>query len=108
MLDEATSEAISPEEEVKSDNKSGSDSENARDELIFDQDLNEVYLLIDFISGQSNHSLSTLKIKDPDSDKELSAVQILEAISQMRYPPDRSKPRATFRNSTILLLAKIS
>jgi hypothetical protein len=85
-----------------------SNAENAqrRDELIFEQDLNEVYLLIDFVSGRCDRSLSALKVRDPDTGKELSTSEIVEAISQIRYPPDRSKPQATSRNSAILLLAK--
>src|SRR6516225_8743480 len=92
--------------EVQTKDKSASENGEARDELIFQQDLNEVYLLMDFVSGRSDRSLSTLKITDPDTRKELSASEIVEAISQMRYPPDVSKRIATSRNSTILQLAK--
>jgi hypothetical protein len=94
--------------DVQTKDKSGSESEEARDELIFHQDLNEVYLLMDFVSGRSDRSLSTLKITDPGTDKELSASETVEAISQMRYPPDSSKRTATSRNSTILHWQKIS
>jgi hypothetical protein len=80
-------------------------SEGRRDELIFEQQLNEVCLLIDFVSGRSDRSLSNLKIRDPDTAQDLSAAEILQEISQMRFP-DHSKPKATSRNSTLLLLAK--
>jgi hypothetical protein len=92
--------------EVQTQDKPASENEEARDGLIFQQDLNEVYLLMDFVSGRSDRSLSALRISDPGTGKELSTSEIVESISQMRYPPDHSKPIATSRNSTILQLAK--
>jgi hypothetical protein len=53
-----------------------------------------------------DRSLPNLKIRDPDTGKDLSAGEIIEEISQTRFPPDHSKPKTTSRNSTILLLAK--
>src|SRR5215469_6229330 len=92
--------------EVLTKEDPASENEKTRDELIFQQDLNEVYLLMDFVSGRSDRSLSTLKITDPGTGNELSTSEVVEAISQMRYPSDRSKSIATSRNSTILQLAK--
>jgi hypothetical protein len=60
------------------------------DDLIFQQELNEVYLLLDFISGRPDRHLSDLdnKISDPENpEKKLSSSAIVERVSDMRYPP---------------------
>ena len=63
------------------------------DELIFRQDLNEVHLLIDFISGRADRSLSTLSMPHPTTpDKTMTSGEIAEAISKMRYPPPEGTP----------------
>ena len=70
------------------------------EELVYRQDLNEVYLLLDFISGRPDKRLSDLdnKISDPQSDNKqcMSAAAIIARVSEMRYPPDRpARERAT-------------
>ena len=66
--------------------------------LVFQQELYEVYLLIDFISGRADKNLSDLKgkIARPNSgaadsqttaDNTLSTAEILEHVSRLRYPP---------------------
>jgi hypothetical protein len=69
--------------------KQSLDDRKARDQLIFDQNLNEVYLLIDFISGRSDRSLSSLSISNPKSatNENFKAAEIVERITAMRYPP---------------------
>ena len=81
-------------------------SRKAREGL-FDQELNEVALLIDFISGRSDRSLSALAIPDPDDrTKTLTFAEVVERVSSMRYPPPPATEVANARNSAILLLAK--
>ncbi len=58
--------------------------------LIFRQELNEVYLLLDFISGRPDKHLSDLddKISNPEDGKsKLSLTEIVARVSAMRYPP---------------------
>src|SRR4051794_5953463 len=84
----------------------------ARDQLIFDQNLNEVYLLIDFISGRSDRSLSSLSIPNPKgaTSETFKAAEIVERIAAMRYPPKMQSgtpeqiPNA--EDAALLLLAK--
>ena len=51
-------------------NRSGSAGRRGKDEqllneLIFRQDLNEVHILIDFLSGRNNRSLQSLSMPNP-------------------------------------------
>jgi hypothetical protein len=83
-----------------------STDEKLLDELIFRQDLNEVHLLIDFISGRADRSLLTLAMPDPQRPKKMmTSGEIVEAITKMRYPPDKSQT-VNARNAAILLMAK--
>ena len=76
------------------------------DRLIFEQDLNEVHLLIDFVSGRSDRSLTTLTMPDPTAPgKTMTAGEIVEAITKMRYPPGGSDA-VNSENAAILLMAK--
>lgn len=88
-----------------------SESEQLLDELIFKQDLNEVHLLIDFVSGRSDRSLSTLAMPNPHKDQQypndtLSASEIVMRIAQMRYPPNKDDAVVNSQNAAILLMAK--
>jgi hypothetical protein len=59
------------------------------DELIFRRDLDEVHILICFLSGRNDRSLQTLSPRDPDDPgKTMTASEIIEPITKMRYPPD--------------------
>jgi hypothetical protein len=77
------------------------------DELIFKQDLNEVHLLIDFVSGRADRSLSTLSMPDPadPTNKMINSGDILMRIAKMRYPP-HELPVINAQNAAILLMAK--
>lgn len=76
------------------------------DRLIFEQDLNEVHLLIDFVSGRADRTLATLTMPDPTApEKLLTAAEIVEAITKMRYPPQGSDA-VNSENAAVLLLAK--
>lgn len=74
--------------------------------LIFDQNLDEVHLLIDFVSGRADRSLTTLAIPAGDaSSPALSSREVIKAIAEMRFPPKGSEA-ANADNAAILLLAK--
>ena len=76
------------------------------DRLIFEQDLNELHLLIDFVSGRSDRTLTSLTMPDPTApDKTMTAAEIVEAITKMRYPP-RGSDAVNSENAAILLMAK--
>ncbi len=76
------------------------------DKLIFDQNLDEVHLLIDFISGRADRSLAALTILGTDtSTTSMNSRQIIEKITEMRYPPGDSDA-INADNAAILLLAK--
>lgn len=76
------------------------------DRLIFEQDLNEVHLLIDFISGRADRSITTLSMPNPTRPGEtLTAGEIVEAITTMRYPP-QGGDAVNAANAAILLMAK--
>ncbi|MBV9967237.1 MAG: hypothetical protein JO008_16255 [Alphaproteobacteria bacterium] len=74
--------------------------------LVFDQNLDEVHLLVDFVSGRADRSLASLTIPSPDDPTiPMSSRQIIEKIAEMRYPPNGSDA-ANADNAAILLLAK--
>jgi hypothetical protein len=76
------------------------------DELIFRQYLDEIHLLMDFVSGRADRSLATLTMPNPAVPGEtMTSGAIVRAISEMRYPPGPdSAVNAT--NAAILLMAK--
>jgi hypothetical protein len=83
----------------------GSD-EQLLDELIFKQDLNEVHMLIDFVSGRPDRSLSTLSFLDPENPaKTMTSGEVIKAVAEMRYPP-KGTQAVNARNAAILLVAK--
>jgi hypothetical protein len=65
------------------------------DEVIFRRDLNEVFLLIDFISGRSDKNLEDLKVpKIGGADKEvMTASEVVSEISKLGYPPPKGEQR---------------
>ncbi len=69
--------------------------------------LNEVFLLLDFISGRSDSTLAGLGgMVDPARpDRAMTATEALTALNHIRYPPpDSENDRA--RDATILIQAK--
>ncbi|MFC6789045.1 hypothetical protein ACFQE0_05010 [Methylobacterium komagatae] len=79
--------------------------------LLFGQELNEVYLLLDFISGRPDKHLSDLKDKIPKTDTNSGAAQmmsqddVIEYISKLRYPPEGSAAQ-TSKDAALVLLVK--
>lgn len=83
--------------------------------LIFDQNLDEAHLLIDFISGRANRSLDSLAIPGIPSDTHqtgtppLSSREVIERVTRMRFPPDQRRGEAAIaEDAAILLMAKDS
>lgn len=77
------------------------------DELLFKQELNEVYLLLDYISGQPDKHLAGLdgKISDPnDEHKKLTSSEIISRISLLRYPSDSSRENRSKEAALLLML----
>ena len=76
------------------------------DKLIFEQNLDEVHLLVDFVSGRADRSLATLAIPNGGNPvTTMTSRQIIEKIAEMRYPPSGTDA-ANADNAAILLLAK--
>ena len=76
------------------------------DELIFRQYLDEVHLLMDFVSGRADRSLAMLTMPNPAAPGEtMTSGAIVKAISEMRYPPGPNSA-VNAENAAILLLAK--
>lgn len=78
------------------------------DELIFSRDLNEVHLLLDYISGRPDVHISEIAdINFPDRlnpGKCLCATEILRRICEMRYPPQPAVDIETKADNAVLLL----
>jgi hypothetical protein len=86
--------------------KEAGDDKKLLDELLFKQDLNEVHLLIGFISGRADRSLSALSMPDPEKpEKIMTSAEVMIAIAAMRYPPSGTDA-INARNAAILLVAK--
>jgi hypothetical protein len=78
------------------------------DELIFKRELNEVYLLLDFISGRPDAHIWNLDVDVPARDKpgqKESPFDLYLRISQMRYPP-ADGPNDKAYDATVLLYVK--
>ena len=84
------------------------------DEEIFKRDLNELYLLIDFVSGRPDKNLDSLTIPDPTATwpigsgqqrPNFDAAEAVKRIARIRWPPPRDEqPRS--ESAALLLLAK--
>jgi hypothetical protein len=88
--------------------KEPSDDEKLIDELIFRQYLDEVHLLMDFVSGRADRSLAALTMPNPTAPGEtMSSGTIVGAISEMRYPPGEDSA-VNARNAAIFNEARIA
>jgi hypothetical protein len=85
------------------------------DEEIFRRDLNEVHLLIDFISSLPGKSLNDLNLPDPswvpanqqsnEKRRVMDTAESIVHISRIRFPP-APEPKVRAENAALLLLAK--
>ncbi|MBI3514385.1 MAG: hypothetical protein HY060_10025 [Proteobacteria bacterium] len=90
--------------------KTGPKTNEARDLFFFHELLDEVYLLLDFVSGNCAKQLDDLAdIWVPDAPPESAAkstpAQILAHIAKVRYPPEGSFT-ANAQDAAFLLLVK--
>jgi len=86
-----------------------SDRIDVLEEIVFKRELNEVHLLIDFISGRADHSLDRLTdLGGPNAapqDPPLSPADVVSTVCQLRYPPAGS-PEVNAHNAAFLLRVK--
>jgi hypothetical protein len=83
-----------------------SEEERRRDELIFWSDLNEVYLLLDFVSGRPQLNFDRLTMQDPQHpDDNWPSGRMIYEISQIRYPPPPAK-EIDASDAAVVLVAK--
>ena len=85
------------------------------DQEIFYRDLNEVHLLIEFISSLPGKSLNDLKLPDPSWDaapnpaavkrRIMDQAESVARISKIRFPP-QPDPKTRAEDAAVLLLAK--
>ena len=79
------------------------------DEFVFRRLLDEVYLLMDFVSGRADKSITGLTgIRIPGdaaAANEAAADDIITHISTLRFPPAETQP-LTARNAAFLLMVK--
>src|SRR4051812_43394745 len=88
------------------DQEKVADAEGQYDEFVFRRLLDEVYLLLDFVSGRQDKSLDDLKgIDIPGEPGPTTAAQVIAHICTLRYPP-RDLPSVTARNAGFLLIVK--
>src|SRR5947199_7068649 len=85
------------------------------DEEIFRRDLNEVHLLIDFISSLPGKSLNDLSLPDPawnptanslnEKRRMMDPAESVARISRIRFPPSQNAEERS-QEAAVLLLAK--
>ena len=86
----------------------------AFDELIFKRELNEVYLLLDFISGRPDAHIWNLDVDIPSRDhpdQKETPFSLYRRVSEMRYPPEiengaAESARDKAYDATVLLYVK--
>lgn len=108
MADTINGAAETPEPH---DTRSRTSDDELHDRVIFGQELYEVYLLIDHVSGRADRNLSSLTVPNPNKGMPnegdtLSSGEIVKKIAAMRYPPDPATPVANAENAAVLLLTK--
>jgi hypothetical protein len=77
------------------------------DAVLFKRNLDEVFLLLDFISGRPEKQLSTLKVPDLTGGPDLAAQQVVTQLAGIRYPAPPGRPASErAADASFLLLAK--
>ena len=75
--------------------------------VLFKRNLDEVFLLLDFVSGRPDKQLSGLSVPDPATGDALSAQQSVTRLAGIRYPPPAGRSDADrAADASFLLLAK--
>jgi hypothetical protein len=77
------------------------------DAVLFKRNLDEVFLLLDFISGRPEKRLSNLRVPDLMGGPDLRAQQVVTQLASIRYPaPPGRPPSERAADASFLLLAK--
>jgi len=86
---------------------SSTGGQQSRKNLIFWKDMNEVYLLLDFVSGRPDRRLDTLTMPNPtpDGGPPWTSSQIVRKITEIPYPPE-GPPEVDAAQAAVLLMAK--
>jgi hypothetical protein len=86
--------------------------DRAIDEILFKRELDEVFLLMDFVSGRPDKELSRLTVVDPGPVTEpgqpaanLSPQQVVARLALVRYPPNKTWEQNAY-DAALLMLAK--
>ena len=93
--------------DTSADGKGTADHQEMIDALLFKRNLDEVFLLLDFISGGPDKELSKLVVPDLASGVDLTAHQVVAKLAGIRYPyPAAETPIKKSDDAAFLLLAK--
>jgi hypothetical protein len=86
---------------------SGDPHQDLINAVLFKRNLDEVFLLLDFISGRPEKQLSTLTVPNPSGDVDLKAQEVVKQLASIRYPvpPGRGAAERA-ADASFLLLAK--
>ncbi len=79
------------------------------DQIVFKRDLDEVHLLLDHVSGQTDKSLDSLRVADetdPSGQKAMSTRAVVERITSIRYPPEGKTSAPTAADAAFLMVVK--
>src|SRR4051812_38023439 len=83
-----------------------SQPDEERRKLIFKSDLNQVYLLLSFISGRPERNLLGLTLQNPDNPSEQwSYGKVVKELMHTQYPPKGPEAEIA-KQATLLLIAK--
>jgi len=86
---------------------SGDPHQDMIDAVLFKRNLDEVFLLLDFISGRPEKQLSTLTVPNPDGGVDLKAQEVVKQLAIIRYPAPPGRGAAErAADASFLLLAK--
>lgn len=93
--------------DTSAEGKGTADHQEMIDALLFKRNLDEVFLLLDFISGRPDKELSKLVVPDLAGGVDLTARQVVAKLAGIRYPyPSAEPPSKKSDDAAFLLLAK--
>jgi hypothetical protein len=85
----------------------GQSHQDLIDAVLFKRNLDEVFLLLDFVSGRPEKQLSSLTVPGPDGAAELAAQDVVTRLATIRYPfPPGQQLEKRATDASFLLLAK--
>jgi hypothetical protein len=75
------------------------------DAILFKRNLDEVFLLLDFVSGRPDKNLLQLTVPDPVTGQALTPQQVVCRLADIRYPPQQTAKQRS-ADAAFLMLAK--